>query len=126
MNCYHVWFGTKRRKEALADHEVSEAVKASFRAIALRTDVELIEVETAVDHVHLLVALPDGRTLSAAMHDLKGAAAREVFLRFPDLKADMPGALWQKSFGWRQIRPEEIPVVRHYIRTQDQRDIRHN
>ena len=125
MTLYHVWFSTKGRKAALVD-EIDRTVHDSFAEVAARTDVEIVEVETALDHVHLLVSLKSGQTLPTVMHDLKGAAARRVFERFPELRLDMgSNSFWQKSYGARSVPPEHMETVRSYIRTQSERPLRH-
>jgi REP element-mobilizing transposase RayT len=60
------------------------------------------------------------------MHDLKGASARAVYLKYPELRLDMQSnSFWQKSYAQRLVWPNQIGTVRHYIRTQDQRPLRH-
>jgi len=122
---YHVWFSTKERKPSL-EGDIGESVKRLLLEIARSTELDLIEAETNIDHTHLLVRLEGNQTLSKAMHQLKGASSRYIFLAYPDLRFD-PGtdAFWQKSYGWRKVEPGELHAVRTYIRTQQQRPHRH-
>jgi putative transposase len=122
---YHVWFGTKMRRAILAG-EIDDDVRRLVRENALRTGVRLLEVETAVDHVHLIIGVPEDRTLSSAMHQIKGATSHAVFLKYPQLKLDMrEGAFWQKSYTFRRLEPGDIPAARRYVRTQQSRPLRH-
>ena len=124
MALYHVWFSTKGRKPALVD-EIDRTVRSSFAEVAARNDIEITEVETALDHVHVLVSLKPGQTLPRVMHDLKGTAARLVFERFPELRLDMgSNSFWQKSYGARLVPPEQLQAVRGCIRTQSERPLR--
>jgi len=92
---YHVWFSTKGRKPALED-EIGQEIK---------------QLGT--------------QTLSRAMHQLKGASARYILLKYPELRFDFGStAFWQKGYGWRKIDPKEVHAVRHYIRTQRHRPLR--
>jgi REP element-mobilizing transposase RayT len=60
------------------------------------------------------------------MHQLKGASAREVCKRFPELKIDMRSvSFWQKGYGYRAVSEDQIETVRRYIRTQLDRPLRH-
>jgi putative transposase len=121
---YHVWFSTKGRKPALVD-EIDEMVRATLIEIASRTNVKIVEMETALDHVHLLLSLNAGQKLPVVIHDLKGASAREVFRRFPELRLDMKSnVFWQKSYGARRVPVDEQDTVREYIRTQSDRPLR--
>jgi len=123
---YHVWFSTKARKQAL-DGEVVEHAKRLLADAARRTGIRLLEVEVAVDHVHLLVPLTGDQTLSSVMHQLKGATARAIFLKHPDLKVVLGHhAFWQKGDGSRQVEPQQLPGTGHYIRTQASRPLRGN
>ena len=122
---YHVWFSTKGRVEAL-EGELGDDVRQLLIEIAQRAGIQLLEAEMADDHVHLLVALSGAQTLSSAMHQLKGASARFLFLKYPELKADTGhSSFWQKGYGWRKIEPAEAAAVKHYIRTQQSRALRH-
>ena len=125
MTFYHVWFSTKRRKPALVE-EIDRTVRSSFAEVAAHAGVEIIEMETALDHVHLLVSLKAGQTVPMVMHDLKGTAARLVFAKFPELRLDMGSdSFWQKSYGARRVLQDQLETVRNYIRTQSDRPLRH-
>jgi len=107
------------------EEEVARDVKRVLREIARRTGIELLEVEAAGDHAHLLIRLQGKQTLSSVMHQLKGASARAMLLRYPELRlATEMDALWQKGYGWRRLDEHEIAGVRMYIRTQRSRPLR--
>jgi putative transposase len=122
---YHVWFGTKGRKAAL-EGEIGADVQRLLAQIARGSGIGLLELEAVSDHVHLLLRLAPGQTLSSVMHQLKGASARAVFLKYPELKMDLGHhAFWQKGYGFRRVDPEQIATTRWYIATQDSRPLRH-
>jgi putative transposase len=122
---FHVWFSTKGRKHIL-DGDVNERIKALFVQVAAEKGVILEEIETAWDHVHLLLSLTEDQPLAWAMKNLKGRVAYEMFKEVPQLKWDLhSNSLWQKSYGSREVLPSGVGAVRRYIRTQDQRPHRH-
>jgi len=122
---YHAWFSTKGLKQAL-EGELGDDVRQLLTETAQRADIRLLEIEMAADHVHLLVALSGAQTLSSAMHQMKGATSRHILLKYPELRSDLGhNAFWQKGYGWRKIDPTEAPAVRHYIRAQRTRALRH-
>jgi len=122
---YHVWFSTKHRKPALVD-DIRDAVLEVFNDVARRTGIRLMAAEAIEDHVHLVLQLGAEKLLSTAVHDLKGASAREVFRRFPDLRLDMgTNSFWQISYGWRRVPDCRIEIVREYVQTQARRPLRH-
>jgi putative transposase len=82
MPLYHVWFATKRRRWLLQE-EVGGAAKELMRTVAEEKSIRLLECETIVDHVHLLVAAEDTTRLSKAMNLLKGITSRRILQRVP-------------------------------------------
>ena len=123
---YHVWFSTKQRQVAL-EGELGDDARQLLIETAQRTGIRLVQVEVTADHAHLLVALTGTQTLPSVMHQLKGASARYILLKYPDLRFDLAhNSFWQKGYGWRKITAAEGPAVRHYIRTQGDRPLRHN
>lgn len=122
---FHVVFSTKGRKGVLYE-DVRDLVLAQFAKVATEKSIEILEVEAIHDHVHLLQLLKPGQKLSAVMHDLKGASARAVFLAFPELRLDMHSdSFWRRGYGERPVPRNQVAVVRRYIRTQDERPLRH-
>jgi putative transposase len=123
---YHVWFSTKARKPVL-EGEVADDVRRLLLNAAKGAEIELLELESAFDHVHILVAVKEGQDLSSIMHRLKGASSRFLSLKHPELTYDMgTDSLWQKSYGSRRITESEVPTVRRYIKTQNERPHRHD
>jgi putative transposase len=126
MTLYHVWFSTKSRKQAL-EGEIGNDIKCFFMETAQRTGIRLLEIEAVADHVHLLIEVAGAQTLPSVMHRLKGASARFIFLKYPDLKLDLGhNSFWQKGYGWRRIASSEVPIVRKYIRAQRETPLRHD
>ena len=79
--------------------------------------IRMLECEMGYDHVHMLIDVPEGQTLSSLMHRLKGASAHRLFQRIPDLKLDLRHAsFWQRGYGYRMLEPSELFRVRRYIR----------
>ena len=118
---FHVWFSTKYRKWLLQG-DVEVKVKEVFQQVAIEKQINLVEFETMVDHVHMLVEVPEPGSLPNALKLLKGRSAYEVFRSYPDVKLDAGvNSLWQDGYRSRQVPPAQIGVVRRYIQTQDQR-----
>jgi putative transposase len=118
---YHVWFATRRRKWLLQG-DVEERVKTLLRELAAQHQIELLALETVVDHVHLLIRLQQGQSLSSCLHLLKGGSARRVFQEFPDVKLDAHTEhFWQKRFESKRVPPTALETVRRYIETQKER-----
>jgi putative transposase len=118
---YHVWFATKRRKWILQG-DVADKVKEVIALMAMTRKINLIEYETIVDHMHLLVEAESDHELSWFMRLIKGRSAYETFRAFPELKIDAGiDSLWQDGFNSRMVPRKQLAIVRRYIRTQDER-----
>lgn len=116
-----MWFATRRRKWLLQG-DVEERVKALLQEIAALHRIDLLALETMIDHVHLLIRLRREQSLSSCLHLLKGASARRIFQEIPEIKLDArTGHFWQKRFGSKLVEPDAIPIVRRYIETQKDR-----
>ena len=118
---YHVWFKTRRRNWLLLG-DVANAAKAAMLETAQRHAIRVLECETMVDHVHLLVEAADAVDLSRAMHVLKGASARYLLESIRDIRMDAgTNHFWQKRYGAKLVEPAALASVRNYIRTQKER-----
>ena len=118
---YHVWFSPKGRKWLLQG-DVEQAVKRLLREVAHSKGIELVACETMVDHVHLLLRLNTGQSLSKAMNLLKGITARRVLQQFPEVALDAHVKhFWQKRYGCRAVPSEAVPNVARYIQSQWER-----
>jgi REP element-mobilizing transposase RayT len=74
------------------------------------------------DHVHLLISLPNNKTISKCVKDLKGARATGVFRAFPELKLDAhTNNFWQRGYGFRVVPKNQLTKVAKYIETQHER-----
>ena len=93
-----------------------------MRETAQRHGIKVLECETMVDHVHLLVQAVDAADLSRAMHMLKGASARYLLESIPDIRMDAGiDHFWQKRYGAKPVEPAALGSVRNYIHTQKER-----
>jgi putative transposase len=115
---YHVWFSPRGRKWLLQG-DVEQTVKRLLPEVAQSKGIELLACETMVDHVHLLLRLNTGQSLSKAMNLLKGISARRVLQQFPELALDAHlKHFWQKRYGYKSVPPEAVPNVVRYIQSQ--------
>ncbi len=116
---HHVTFATKRRKKVLVG-EIKERVHYWFGKIAKDHGFELLEYNSWVNHVHMLMFVRPGEDLSYVMNMLKGVSARRIFQEFPDLKSQIgENHLWGRRFRPEEVPESDLESVRSYIRYQD-------
>jgi putative transposase len=115
---FHVWFATRGRRWLLQG-EIAPTAKQLFVDIAREKNIQLIEVEAIVNHVHLLLNCAGKDELRQAMQLLKGISAKRLFELYPSIKMDASTLhFWQKGYGSKIVPDHLIPVTSNYIRTQ--------
>jgi putative transposase len=118
---YHAWFATKERKWLLQG-DIEALVMQAIRDTADRHNIRMLECETMVDHVHVLLEVENGVALSRAINLIKGASSRRVMQTVPDIRMDAGiNHFWQKRFGSKPVSPDALRTVARYIRTQKDR-----
>ena len=121
MPLYHVWFATKRRRWLL-EGEVEDTIKELVACIAREKSIDLVEFETCIDHMHVLLRASDRIELSRAMNFIKGLSSKRLFEQMPELNMDIEmNNFWQRRYGWKPVAEEERETVVRYIRTQKER-----
>ena len=118
---YHVWFATKRRKWLLQG-DVDRMAKDFIHEAAREKGITILECDTAVDHLHLLLQLRPDQTLPKAMNLLKGISSRRLHLAFPELQLDScSDHFWQRGYNFTIVEPGSLTTRRQYVRTQKER-----
>ncbi|MFH1460734.1 MAG: IS200/IS605 family transposase [Candidatus Omnitrophota bacterium] len=119
---YHVWFITKYRRPVLLE-KVDKKIKAIFAECIQRHGYNVLEIETNIDHVHMLVKAKSKQDLSGLVRTIKAVSARELLRNTPlfrggNGKVGGKGHFWARRYGYREIRRNEIEGVRKYVRNQ--------
>jgi putative transposase len=97
-------------------------VKELIGTAAAENGIDLLEYETMIDHVHVLLRAADRAGLSRAMNYLKGSTSRRLFQQVPELKLDIGmNNFWQHRYGFKVVPEGARATVGHYIRTQKER-----
>ena len=73
----------------------------------------------SANHVHVLLALPATKTLSEVVRDLKANSSRWMKESGEDFG-------WQEGFGAFSVSPSQVPVVKAYIRNQEEHHRKRN
>lgn len=95
-----------------------------MRAIVRRhPEIEVIEVNTDEDHVHLLIGLAPKMAVSEAVRILKANTARQMRFKFPYLEKVYWGdpGIWSDGYFVSTVGVDEA-VIRKYIQMQGEED----
>ena len=82
---YHIVITPKYRRQIIYGRYKAEIGKI-LRTICEKYDVEILEAQACVDHIHMLVLIPPKMSVSRFVGILKGKSALMIFDRFANLK----------------------------------------
>jgi putative transposase len=118
---YHLVWSTKYRKKVFTD-TLAKYVKKLFNQIAAHYDWEIIEAGVDHDHVHILVSAPPRWAPFDIVKKIKTWSAKEMFIRFPDLRRSFwGGEFWKDGYMIKTVgNKADIDQVKKYIKLQDQ------
>jgi len=91
---YHIVWAAKYRFRVLEGAVASEVANC-IHAFSEQQDVEIVELNIQIDHVHLLVMVPPKVSISTYVGTVKGRTTIRVFNKFKQLKKR---AYWGNHF----------------------------
>ncbi len=91
---YHIVCPAKYRR-AVFTPDVDEKLKEICADIALRYEIEFLEIGTDEDHVHFLVQSVPTYSPTKIVRTIKSITAKEIFRQMPEVKKQ----LWGGEFG---------------------------
>lgn len=119
---YHIVFCPKYRYKILQGEVVTYLLLQINRLCEQKEDVEVIELNVQVDHVHLVVSIPPKYAVSQFMGYLKGKLALRLFDKFPQLRKRYWGQhLWSRGYCVSTVGLDE-ERIRKYVQWQNKQD----
>lgn len=113
---YHIIWCPKYRRKVLVN-DVEKRLKQLVYATADDLSVEIIEVETDQDHIHVLAEVDPQYGVNKFVRILKGRTSRILRDEFPHLKKRLP-TLWTNSYFVSTVGGAPLAVVKQYIENQ--------
>ena len=121
---YHLVFVTKYRRKIFRKN-LGPYVQSVIKNVTRKyPEIEVLEMNTDEDHLHLLASIPPRMSVSEAVRLLKTNSSRAMRMKFPFIKimydhADMP--LWAEGYFCSTVGVDEETIQR-YIEMQGQED----
>jgi len=113
---YHiVWCPKYRRKVLVGD--IEKRLKEIIQEIANELKVEIIEMETDKDHIHILAEIDPQFGVMNFIKKAKGRSSRFLRDEFPHLKSRLP-TLWTNSSFIATVGGAPLEVIKQYIENQ--------
>ncbi len=116
---YHLVFPLKYRK-AVITKEIGAGLKDICLEISERYELHFIEIGYESNHVHFLVQSIPNYSVSKMIRMLKSITAKQLFQRFPEIKAKLwGGKFWTSGFYVNTVgQYSNEEVIREYVKNQ--------
>ena len=118
---YHIVFPVKYRK-ALLDEPIVQTLKETTRALTERYELEVEQLGTDQDHIHLLLSFHPKYSIGQVVRLYKSITARELFSHHPTLKQELwGGEFWSDGYYVATVSERgNWSIVENYVRQQGQ------
>ena len=113
---YHIVWCPKYRRKVLVG-EVETRLKELVIEIANELSVEIIEMETDRDHIHILCEVDPQFGVAEFVKKAKGRTSRILRDEFPHLRKRLP-TLWTNSYFVSTVGGTPLEVIKQYIENQ--------
>ncbi len=120
---YHIVFPVKYRKALLSD-PLEKAIKEISREIAERYECDIEQIGCDLNHIHLLISLHPKYSIGAFVRLYKSITAKQLFLKFPELKRDLwGGEFWTDGYYVATVGERgNWNIVKQYVKKQGGKD----
>ena len=119
---YHIVWRVKYRHKIITP-KIEKSLIEILRKIANDNEFEIIEINTDLDHIHLLIDCKPQHYIPNIIKALKGVSARLLMLEYGDeLKKKLWGGhLWNPSYFIATVSENTEEQIRNYIKNQKQK-----
>jgi REP element-mobilizing transposase RayT len=116
---YHIVFPVKYRKKIIGE-PISLFIKDICLEIGERYEIVFIEIGADEDHIHFLVQSVPTMTVDSMVRTIKSITAREVFLKFPEVKKELWGGnFWTSGYYANTVgQYGNADVIKRYVENQ--------
>lgn len=113
---FHIIWCTKYRRKVLTP-QIEARLKDLLKEKAGELEIEIVEMETMPDHVHLFVRSKPTYAPHFIVQQFKGYTSRILREEFPELKSRLP-SLWTRSYFCESVGCISADTIIRYIENQ--------
>lgn len=118
---YHVVWVPKRRRKVIFGR-LRREVGTIIRRLCKYKGIEMMEGNTGIDHILILVSIPPKYSVATIAGYLKGKSAMIVFEKYSNLKKNFKGHnFWARGYYVSTVGLDEAKV-RKYIKEQEMKE----
>jgi putative transposase len=120
---YHIVVSTKYRRKILKAGVGEYLKKVVLQVSKVHPDMEVLEVKSDVDHMHLLMSIPPKYSVSEVVTIMKANTGRKLREKFPYLDKVYWGVkgIWSTGYFVSTVGVNES-TIRRYVRMQGEED----
>jgi len=120
---YHIVISTKYRMKVLKKGMGDYLKRKILQVGKFHPEIEIKEVNTDVDHIHILVSIPPKMSVSKVVQLIKSNTGRAMRMKFPFLDKVYWGVegIWSIGYFVSTVGINES-VIRKYIEMQGKED----
>jgi putative transposase len=116
---FHYVACIKYRRKVLYG-ELVDRLKAINIDVARSFGINIVEQETAEDHIHILFSSKPQIQISKFVNSMKSVSARLIFKEFPYVKEILrKGHFWSPSYFLASTGQVTLDDIKHYIENQN-------
>ena len=110
---YHLVLCTKYRRKILID-DIDFQIREIFSKISQSNSINIIEMNSDKDHIHILFATDPTANLTKYINSLKTVSSRLIQKEYPQ-----PNRLfWSRSYFLSTVGEVSLETIQNYIQTQ--------
>ncbi len=120
---YHIVCPAKYRKMIFTP-EVTEKLKEICAEIALRYEIEFVEIGAAGNQVHFLVQSVPKYSPTKIVRTIKSITAKEIFKQLPKVKEQLwGGEFWSNGYFISTVGAHGTEeMIKQYVKNQGSKD----
>ena len=116
---YHLIICIKYRRKVLINDAIINELKERTKNIAKGFDVNIINQECDKDHTHILFSAKPSSDLVKFINSLKGATAKAIRHRYPDVKKYLwKDVFWSSSYCLITTGQVTLDQLKKYVEEQ--------
>lgn len=119
---YHLIWATRYRRKIIKPYVKQKLIESLYKQIKKYPDWYIHEVNTGIDHVHILIEIPPKYSVSSVVQKLKAYTSIDLKKRFKFLRQIYDnGRMWSAGYFVSTVGLNE-KTIRKYIEKQDKED----
>lgn len=118
---YHLILVIKYRRKVISE-KIKQRLIEIFEYICGNYNISAIEINSDLDHLHVLFKAHPNSELSKFINAYKSATSRLIKKEFPEIKAQLwADSFWSKSFFLATTGGVTLDTIKQYVETQGEK-----